>query len=216
VSVERGDEQPRDPIVDLQYGDADQARAGANALIDARMQQHAEQQEITRCQRFLRQFGEQNPDISQNQAAIDEVTRLTDEIITADLKALGGYTPEQLAQSTADQRARAHLQHRVAGHAVKSATEFVEEAASRYRGGRPGSSSDGRSNTSAAMASRINATRNLKGSTPLDASFPQGVPVVADPGTQRLSSIVQNMQAARALTRQSPRSVDLTRPAKAS
>jgi hypothetical protein len=71
MTTDRGDEQPRDPIIDLQYGDTAQARAGFNAASD----QRDVEREIAKCQRFLKRFGQQNPDISENQAAIDAVTK---------------------------------------------------------------------------------------------------------------------------------------------
>jgi hypothetical protein len=69
---------------------------------------------------------------------------------------------------TAFDLAGLHLKHRVAGHNVRSAEQFLEEGAKRYHDWRAGRGPGGeRTNATKAVADRINETRKLRGEVPV-------------------------------------------------
>jgi hypothetical protein len=164
-------------------------------------QAHKEAEELQRSQAALAKFKEgAGAHLSGDLLAEAAAERAVFSIMAEDLEKRGFTAQklrEQLGREPGPQDiAGLHLRLRAGGHDVHSAEQFLEEAARRVEDWRGTGSA--RSHASA-FAQTANQRLAGRGRAPLTADYatPAAPAPGADPETARMSSVVQQMQAAR-------------------
>jgi hypothetical protein len=196
----------------IQYGDTNQIIEAIGQLTDARLAQHAEQEELKRGHKFLDGFKANNKDILDDPEASAAAERHVYAIMQEDLAKHGITLDSMKAQlgrdPTANDLAGLHLKFRTHQPGkVRTIDQAISEAADRFRDQRDNTTGH-RTAVTKAIAQRVDATRKLRGEVPLGEDFvssseqPPARPV-QDPEIAKRSNAVAAMKNARQTARAS-------------
>jgi hypothetical protein len=189
----------------IQYGTPEESVNAVASVVDARLQQLREAQELQRCKKLVGEFGRNNRDISDDPEASAAAEQEMYKIYESEL-ARCGYTRDQLRQAhgrepVGSDWADLHLKMR-ANHpgSVSAIEDAMEQAVANYRNARDDNSGH-RTAVVRAVQQRVDATRKLKGEVGLGGDYAGTERPARDPEIARRQSAFEQMKAARQTAR---------------